>query len=342
VKQKSIQTFVVEYAKAFGLKNLVIEQQYSMRSYETGLYDIRTDGNLKSILNILSEIPFGTFDKIFITTPMRNQMKESHDDITWLKEQIKHPGVVILDMHYAGNALENRKQAVLKSKINHMMDDLTITYFDVNKRNHTVFLCPGSPRPENPLYSMTEYDWFELQVHQSTATFFFNKNQDIYKQDKSKIFEISEVVKVNVPTEYTDVPEIRDIDIYFPYRLTDKDYNFEDLMLHETQNSIVGVTDPNNSLETLPYYDRIKHRVVKLDPKKHIDNLMAIKNHWRAKVYMPADLRKTVHMGPVETFMIFKEYNIHAKFLFPFSISTHDAMEIRSEAERCMIKESSK
>jgi hypothetical protein len=310
-----------------------------MRSYETGLYDIRSDGNLRSILDIIAELG-SKFSTISITIPLPDQLKNGEEDSNWLKSQ--NPRIRLWSVLYAENALANRKENV--AYCSRTYEELVITYFKVNNRDHTIFLCPGSPRPENPTYSMDEADWFRDQIDQSTATFFMNENQFIREYggvSEDKIFELKDFVTPRESSSYDAISEISSIGIYFPYRLTDKDYDFENLILNEYPNTVFGITDPNNSLEKLPYYDKIKSRTVLLDPSKHIDNLLTIRDDavdgaYLVKVYMPSDLRKTIHLGPIEIFSMFR--NKRDSLLFPSSWSVNDIQEVREEANRSVTR----
>ncbi|AKE44900.1 hypothetical protein AU106_gp269 [Sinorhizobium phage phiM9] len=338
VRQKSLQSFLESYAKAYDLKNLFIEQQYSMRSYETGLYDIRSDGNLKSVLDILRDMGSDVFQDIYITVPQVNQLKNGVEDLYWIEAQ--HEKITPIKVTYGENALANRTQHIFSG--DRWKGDLVLTYFAIQDRPHTIFLCPGSPRPENTTYSMEEFPWFEKQILDSVATFFFNKNQMIYPEvnlrgQSEKVFEITDFVAPKIPSSYEPVDLIGAIDIYFPYRLSDKDYDFEHLILNELPDSIFGVTDPNNSLKTLPFYDKIANRVLKLDPSKHMANLLTILNDSvdgasSVKVYMPSDLRKTIHLGPVEIISMFRHKQ--DSLLFPVHWTLKDIVEVKQEAHR--------
>ncbi|QGZ14134.1 hypothetical protein PP940_gp097 [Rhizobium phage RL2RES] len=339
MKHKSVQEFVSHYTRAFDLIKIMIEQQYSMRSYETGLYDIRSDGNLRSMINILNSADFNHFNIIMIsiTVPEADQLKNGAEDYVWLKEQLSEgirDIIVFVEFKYGVNALENRKNRVCFT--GSTSNELLITYFAIDGRPNAVFICPGSPRPENPLYSMDEAPWFLTQVRESVATFFFNANQDIYSKYhpelNEKIFEITEFVKIPRLDWNRPIYDVFDkIDIYFPYRLTDADYGFETIV-KEFPTKIFGVTDPNNSLEKLPYYEEIKHRVVKLDPRKHMDNLLTVYANKNSFVYMPADLTKTIHMGPVEILSVFQQRP--QKILFPSYWDKDKINSVWNEANR--------
>ncbi|QIG68074.1 hypothetical protein EVB55_139 [Rhizobium phage RHph_Y68] len=337
MKRQSVQNFISNYSRAFGLKTLLIEQQYSMRSYETGLYDIRSDGNLRSIINIINELDLEAITKIDITIPLFDQMKNGHDDAEWLRneffEEIR-PRLMFVPTQYGVNALANRKENV--AYFGRDVGDIVLTYFDIKDRDHTIFICPGSPRPENPLYSMDEAPWFEKQISEAVATFFFNQNQNIYPDIYyEKMFEITNFVrKPDLDEAKPHYDQFEFIDLYFPYRLTDEDYGFEALA-YAYPEAIIGVTDPNNSLEKLPYFDDIKNRVVKLDPKKHKDYLLTIAANRKTRIYMPSDLTKTIHMGPIEILSIF--WNKRAKLLFPLIWGYDKIDQIWKEAERALI-----
>ncbi|QIG69708.1 hypothetical protein EVB81_139 [Rhizobium phage RHph_I46] len=337
MKQQSVQNFISNYGQAFSLDTLLIEQQYSMRSYETGLYDIRSDGNLRSIINILNDADLSVFKKIEITVPNETQMKNGLEDADWLfmelKEEIRNK-TMFIPTEYGKNALENRLNNIAFN--GRLYGDLVLTYFAIKEREHTIFICPGSPRPENPLYDPAEKPWFEEQVKEAVATFFFNSNQHVYgRKFDEKIFEISNFVsQPNLDFQRPHYSQFENIDLYFPYRLTDADYGFEKLC-NEHPSYTFGVTDPNNSLDKLPFYETIKNRVVKLDPKKHKDYLLTIYANRNTKIYMPADLTKTIHMGPVEILSIFK--NKTDKIVFPSDWDDDKISSVWKEARRSLI-----
>jgi hypothetical protein len=184
---------------------------------------------------------------------------------------------------------------------------------------------------------MDEAPWFQTQVEQAIATFFFNQNQNIYPDNLyEKIFEITNFVKYpNLDWAKELFDEINKIDFYFPYRLTDADYGFEALV-YAYPEAVFGLTDPNNSLEKLPYYEDIKDRVVKLDPTKHKDYLLTIYANRKTRIYMPSDITKTVHMGPIEILSIFKDKRV--KLLFPLNWGYDKIDQIWKEAERALIR----
>ncbi|QIG73911.1 hypothetical protein PP935_gp136 [Rhizobium phage RHph_N34] len=340
MKQQSVQNFIEGYSRAFGLRVLLIEQQYSMRSYETGLYDIRSDGNLRSMINIVNQISSSVTDKfksVDITVPLESQLKNGAEDVEWLRnefhEDLRHKLFPVV-IPYGMNALENRKENV--AFCSRDRGDLVLTYFEIRNRQHTIFICPGSPRPENLTYDPAEKPWFEQQVEEAVATFFFNANQHVYdNRFDEKIFEISNfVLSPNLEDNSPHYSQFENIDLYFPYRLTDADYGFESLC-NEHPSYTFGVTDPNNSLEKLPFYESIKNRVVKLDPSKHKDYLLTIYANRNTKIYMPADLTKTIHMGPVEILSIFK--NKTDKIVFPSDWDDDKISSVWKEARRSLI-----
>jgi hypothetical protein len=320
-----------------------------MRSYETGKYDIRSDGNLKSVLNVIEQLNYDC--EITITVPLLDQLKNGQADIDWLLEQDHRISVELVNYHE--NAFQNRLKGIVYDPERPV--SLVVTYFDVEPNSHMIFLCPGSPRPENTIYSETEAPWFAKQVENAVATFYFNRNQHRFGYGE-KCFEITNVVKdarydidlawaksaISSPETFVEVDEaIRFVDIYFPYRLTDKDYNFGSwLKFAISKNLKIGVTDPNNSLDSISLSDEERSFVVKLRPDHHLFYIRFIDNtgsRTGMKIAWTSDLRKTLHMGPVEMWSVFRKKPGVFTFLEE-QFTEKDMTEIFLEAERALIK----
>lgn len=339
MKRQSLQDFCVNYGRAFKLSKIFVEQQYSMRSYETGRYDIRSDGNLRSILNTIVEFCMGEF-VITITVPEESSLKNGREDIQWLESF----GVDVVERKYGDNARHNRELHIFsRDPIDE--DTLYVTYFETECRNHCVFVCPGSPRPENPVYSMDEYEWFQDQVFSASATFFFNENQNIFKYEgyvsmnEPVAFEIEKFVKPEVPifgsTISGHIHKIGSRCVYFPYRITDKDYLFDELLTHDVT---IFATDPNQSLRKHPMYDIIKDRIVLISPSRHKECLNAFLSYaGDSRVWFPSDARKTVHLGPVEILSLARYYRSENKLMWPGQFSTLNKTEIIEKLESCII-----
>ena len=341
MKRKDLQSFVQEYCCLFQIGTVEIVQQYSMRSYEDGKYNIRSDGNLRSILNTIDWIYEDL--NFIITVPRPEHLKNGEDDIKWLLSQNGKISVRHADYHE--NALQNRLNGIDYTP---SLENLVITYFDVEPHTHSIFLCPGSPRGENPTYNMEELPWFKRQVKNSVATFFFNKNQNILGWPQ-KCFEIEGIVEEvelwRIPQlEEQDLKTIRKIDLYFPYRLTDRDYDFQYWLSYAVAHGLrIGVTDPNNSLETLKLTDNVRDLIVKLDPSKHWGYLRSLEDEKSEfKIIWASDLRKTLHMGPVEMASAFYSdfYDVKMlKEIFIFNekqFNDEDIEEIFSEVRRAL------
>ena len=335
--QKDMATYIVDFCRLNGLRRVFFAQQYSMRSYETGLYDVTTDGNLKLTLNVVERIRDLSNLEISISFPEMDQVNAASKLFLTLNLQLD-----FVHTRYGLNAKANREVVGPDINLNIIEDELLVTHFEVPRNKFAIFVCPASPRPENPQYSMDELPWFQDQINKATATFVLNENQAGPLDFTNKILEMRNFVKPIdydpefVVTEHLYKAErliLQDADFYFPYRITDKDYKFVEA-LEQWPHSLFAVTDPNDSLEEQSWYEDEKHRIMKLDKSRHQLYLRFIEAvSVSPKVLWTSDLSKTVHMGPVEMYGLFKNC-IHKIEFFGVSKET----QIR-EAERCLIKE---
>nr|CAI3971241.1 hypothetical protein ORM20_00192 [Ochrobactrum phage ORM_20] len=331
IPTKPVGKTLAIYCDLHGLNKVDVIQQYSMRSYQTGLYDILTDGNVNSMSKILFDLVTYSkvnlkrrIERIGITVPYANSVKGGKESQEKLKNRLQlvtGVDVFVEELEYAANARENRD---VLDQLALFEDSLNISYFRHTDQSpsHYVFICPGSPRKENPLYDMSEFGYFEDSITAADMTFFYNANQAIFNEGRrcfeasSVTFEINRVREVEAP-----LPMFH---FYFPYRLTDKDYMFEEFLHDLPQGTVVAVTDPNESLGQLKPLDTVQSTVnfgvtlLKMDPSKHLDVVRSIileneqfrkKNPSKGftcprKIVMTSKLNHTLHMGPVEMYSI--------------------------------------
>ena len=333
VETKPVGKTIADYAAIYGLKKVTVFQQYSMRSYQTGLYDVLTDGNVASMSRILSDLTRESKklgNRILIINflvPEAKSVKGGQAALDLLQSrlaQVTGVTVSVEEYEYGAHAKENRDWL---DDLALTPDELSISYFrhkasDYHPRPHYVFICPGSPRKENPLYSMDEYEYFDESISEADLTFFYNKNQAIFAKSNrqfeasSVTFEIDRTRRINEP-----LPKFH---YYFPYRLTDKDYMFDEFLQECPKGAIVAVTDPNESLGKLDFLQTVQSKtnpdvtLLKMNPSMHLDvvrSIIAENEEARKKdtssrfttprkIVITSKLNHTLHMGPVEMFSI--------------------------------------
>ena len=335
VETKPVGETLAKYAEIFGLRDVSVIQQYSMRSYQTGLYDVLTDGNAASMSRILFDLV--KFSKklknpirnITFMVPDRESVKGGIGSLDALETRLRNitgVNIVLEEYEYGANAKENRE---FLDNLALLPNELSISYFrhDLSGEHlkpHLAFICPGSPRKENPLYSMDEFEYFEDAIGYADITFFYNKNQAIYGSGRRQYEASAVTFEINPNSNINDpLPKFH---FYFPYRLTDKDYMFEEFLHEIPSGSIVAVTDPNESLGSLKPLEVVQSTVnpgvtlLKMDPSRHLDivrsiieeNAQARKKDTSSrfttprKIVITSKLNKTLHMGPVEMFSIAK------------------------------------
>ena len=328
VPTRRVGETLAAYAKIHNLRKVDVVQQYSMRSYQTGLYDVLSDGNVASMSRILFDLVNNTkIEKIVFTVPMADSVKGGQASLDLLKSRLQYVTKVeveLEELEYGENARANRYAL---EDLDLDTEALNISYFLHNEdmtynRPHYIFICPGSPRKENPLYKMDEYEYFDKAVSLADMTFFYNKNQAVFNRGLRQ-FEASAVTFEIQRGATVDTP-LPAFDYYFPYRLSDKDYMFEEFLHDLPQGTVVAVTDPNESLGNLDILSRVQSTVnfgvtlLKMNPAQHLDivrsiiaeNERARKNNpskgftCPRKIVITSKLNKTLHMGPVEMFSI--------------------------------------
>lgn len=332
--------------------SIVVLQQFSMRSYSTGKYNILADGNLNSMLHILGrfadeqkkvhgKVPVG----ILMTVPSEEQVENAEKAYSVLKDRLTLIGFDDITLEYTDygkNALENR------THFNFGEDEfdrsLIVTYFKIDRNVHVgsdvLFICPGSPRPENPLYSVEEIPYFQEAVASSDMTFFYNDNQAVFDYEE-KCFEVKDVTSSpHIDTRKYDGVNIKIPDYYFPYRLTDDDYKFKDLVLSVTRPVVIAITDPNESMmknsevgKEMKHPDNELVTLVKIDPKTHHDYVNILMLYIRGvlskdrsrfgpervpRIIISSSLSKTLHMAPVEMFAVAIRLGVLSTKFTPF------------------------
>ncbi|QIW87891.1 hypothetical protein Ab1vBOLIVR5_gp243 [Agrobacterium phage OLIVR5] len=298
-----------------------------MRSYETGLYDVLTDGNVNSMVKIITAA-CATAKKngnpikaVSVSCPDPSFVKGGDDALEALRKKFSVCGadIFLFDVDYGSNAKENR-YVVSGQPLDY--EALNITYFKHNREEneHTIFVCPGSPRPENPLYDESEFDYFQEAILNSDMTFFYNWNQARFGA-YHRCFEAAGVTFEMSRNRVIDDPLPR-FHYYFPYRLTDKDYLFDEFISDLPNGTVVAVTDPNESLGRMNALSVVQSEknpgvtLMKIDPRTHldivrsiiIDNEIAFNSGKKYKplrqIVITSRLSKTLHMGPAEMFSI--------------------------------------
>lgn len=245
---------------------------YSMRSYETNLYDVSKDGNFQLHLARMQKD-----DLILI--PHNSIGIETFIDTGYLKKE----QVVIMNC-YASNAYSTRKMYSTNKLLSHMIESRTEYHIRSNKLSGTLdaivtditgfngnkpvyFNFNITKDPEDPKYYIDEFIESDLEsIERSIFTTVLNHSQKDYLvslgADPNKIKVCQQVINKDLLSLYDHDSVDQTINgIFFPFRISDKCYKFEDVTTYCIDNNmLLYVTDPNQSLKN---YDT--EVIIKLD-----------------------------------------------------------------------------
>lgn len=232
---------------------------YSMRSYETGEYSILKDGNFKLHINRMD------WDNDILVVP------ENTSDLMEFVDLGIIPISSIVFADYGVNAYETRK--TFWSKNLDSLDGIglpivtDITGYDGNQpffNNFNITKDPNSRRPYIDDFIETDID----SIRRAQGTTVLNQGQKDYLVSLAP--DLEDKIEVNqkvISKKYFDkvgveVPITPRFDIFFPFRISDKAYQFDDVVNLYSDSRIL-ITDPNDSYESGKYENVWKQKLSK-------------------------------------------------------------------------------
>lgn len=300
---------------------------FSMRSYETGKYAITKDGNFQLTL---ARVMASNFSDITICIPeevsdQKAFMKMFVDGYTYSHHLTKKTKIKFQPLKYGVNAVETRQQfwkmnqeffyseSILDYDL--VITDITgysgaMSYDLPFINNFNITKLPELDRP----YIDQFFDLDLESIEKSLFTTVINPRQKEYivevaphLADKVKV--LTKVVsRVMTPRQVkmsrSTYPGIDTNTVFWPFRISDKSYRFEEFLEHfaplalsHSANIRLVVTDPNDTLkqETLDKYPFI----VKMKPSKE-DYYKILEVN--PIVVMLDDIDTVLHPGTIEFF----------------------------------------
>ncbi len=216
---------------------------YSMRSYDTGKYSILKDGNFKLHINRMD------WDNDFLVVP------DNCSDL----EEFKSLNIIskdrIIEAKYGINAYETR--GTFWENNTKQLDQIA-THFNFtivtdlplyNGKNKFINNFNITKDPNNPRWYIDQFINDDIiAVNNAEKTYVLNQSQKDYLEECGAKGEIEVSTKV-VSKKYFDKVgieevELPDFDIFFPFRLSDPAYKFEEVLKLKEK---ILITDPNDS-----------------------------------------------------------------------------------------------
>ncbi|ADI96314.1 conserved hypothetical phage protein [Acinetobacter phage Ac42] len=281
---------------------------FSMRSYETGLYSVLKDGNFQLHLHRASEddvicVPFDIADQAELISLFPNH--------------------VFIQIKYGKNAEETRQnfwkwnsgviEATMEDyNLTTMVTDITGVVTDYVPFIYNCNICkdPELDRPYIDKYFETDVQ----TCHNAIKVFVLNESQKrslvAAGVQADKIIVSQRVVKPSVIQRYLDSIKEPFVapkhDIFFPFRISDKCYAFEDvLQFGLDHHKRILITDPNDTY-TGNHQHVVKQRLSKLEYYSVLSEVpTVVYNEDPEKVFHPG-LGELIYFGAD----IISEYNI--------------------------------
>ena len=267
---------------------IVIIPMYSMRSYETGKYSILKDGNFKLHINRMD------WDKDYIVVP---------DKISDLDEFLEL-GIIPVNQlifgNYGENAYDTRKNFWKNNDINFeaigfdVVTDITGYPYKTNfVNNFNITKDPNTPRWYIDEFIDKDID----SIQRARNTFVLNQGQKDYLLSLDPKLKITVSQKV-IRKEYfdkvgVDIPPLDfHCDIFFPFRLSDPAYKFDEVVENNPDKTIL-ITDPNDSFEKLFKSKKYSNVVKKRFTKREYYGIIAT----RPRIIYNEDPQEIFHPG---------------------------------------------
>lgn len=215
---------------------------YSMRSYETGKYSILKDGNFKLQINRMN------WDHDILIIPKNTSDLDEFLDLGILPfDQVK-------TAEYGENAYETRKifwkknQAYLDAYGLPIVTDIT----GYTGNNELINNFNITKDPEVSRWYIDEFIDIDVEsCKRAKKTYVLNEGQRDYLLSIDPDLNVEVNTKV-ISKRYFDQVGVQqpwpmpEFDIFFPFRLTDPAYSFEQVVF-QNEGSTILVTDPNDS-----------------------------------------------------------------------------------------------
>lgn len=242
---------------------------FSMRSYQTGLYDVSKDGNFQ----------------LHVSRSKRGDSIAIPYDCIGLESYLDL-GLNFIPMVYGKNAYDTRKHfwdidkgnvQIVKVFDGIVISDIT-DYPGGWNFMHYNFNITSHPLIEKPY--IDEFLAADVRsINSSIQTTVLNKWQKDWLIDNgalsSKIVVDQRVVNFERIKEFTNQIQAKDVykwveyfkdKIFFPFRISDPCYKFDKVVdFAERMGRVVVVTDPNESLQPETHYRFIKYVPTKME-----------------------------------------------------------------------------
>lgn len=282
--------------KIFANKDIVYVPIVSMRSYSTGKYNLDSDGNVNRAVSFFTENPLGKPHSATIILPANYEGSNFH-------EKFRKADVITKFGKYPENAKATREDSdnILSNRLREMFEIMPEKEYDTiivespalfkkikefwPDAFDVVFWNPVSRTINSKPTFMSDEALDELdQVSvDSDLLIVATKSQAEYyeKTYKKNSFVFSNfILKKDVTYDKQEVEHIQEFfnkmfngmdKYFFPFRLTDKGYRFQetvDFLVKTDKPFVIFFTDPNESGiindEFKAKYDKVKHFFVKV------------------------------------------------------------------------------
>lgn len=228
---------------------------YSMREYDTGLYNLACDGNVNRFLSKFSQLKSAHID---ITIPMNITKNRK-----WLEEKLNNLSIeyqLYETVYYGENAGATRRNKNWIGYVESMSHLYDVVLFEPNVIGLANLHCEGlywmpvSDTITGPVPFVTEFRELDIENSEKYKTFVASTNQQ-------KLFERS-YLDNNIfnPELFIDIVEPVPLPrstlfIFNPFRQSDKGYKIKEIYEHLVdlkRKYIVFYTAPNNFEIDLP------------------------------------------------------------------------------------------
>ena len=256
---------------------------YSMRSYKTGKYSILKDGNFKLQINRMD------WSKDILIIPENTSDLDEFIDLDILPiDQIK-------TAVYGENAYETRKMFWIKNqeKLDWYGLPIVTDITGYTGKNPFVNNFNITKDPEVSRFYIDEFIDIDVEsIKRAENTTVLNHGQKEYLLSLDSTLNIEVNQKV-ISKQYFDKVGIEypfpspSFDIFFPFRLSDSAYKFEETVFKHEQETIL-ITDPNDS-----YQDQFKNVIKKRFTKREFYGIIST----RPRIIYNENPNKIFHPG---------------------------------------------
>jgi hypothetical protein len=256
---------------------------YSMRSYKTGKYSILKDGNFKLQINRMD------WSKDILIIPENTSDLDEFIDLDILPiDQIK-------TAVYGENAYETRKMFWIKNqeKLDWYGLPIVTDITGYTGKNSFVNNFNITKDPEVSRFYIDEFIDIDVEsIKRAENTTVLNHGQKEYLLSLDSTLNIEVNQKV-ISKQYFDKVGIEypfpspSFDIFFPFRLSDSAYKFEETVFKHEQETIL-ITDPNDS-----YQDQFKNVIKKRFTKREFYGIIST----RPRIIYNENPNKIFHPG---------------------------------------------